>query len=287
MSILLEYRRFTRLEDALRFLSERPDAKVVAGGTDLVVQMRMGKLKPAAVADIRGIRELRGIRDSGDYLEIGALTTIEEVRESSLVKRFAPPLWEAAQEFATWQIRNMGTVGGNLCNASPAADTAPPLIVLDAKVRTANPGGGRTMHLEEFFKGPGETVLERGELLTHILIPKPGDSAGYSFQRLGRRTAHILSIVSAAAAVGVEDGRISWVRVALGSVAPTPVRARSVEGELIGKAPRSETIRSASEKVLNDIKPISDVRASAEYRRAMSIVLVRRVLEKAVRRAGA
>ena len=284
---MLEYRRFSSLEDALRFLSERPDAKIVAGGTDLVVQMRMGKLKPSTVADIRGIRELRGIRESDEGLEIGALTTIEEIRESSLVERLAPPLWEAAQEFATWQIRNMGTLGGNLCNASPAADTAPPLMVLGARVRTARLGGGRTIPIEEFFRGPGETILEKGELLTHVHIPRPGDSEGHAFQRLGRRVAHILSIVSAAAAVGVEDGRIGWVRVALGSVAPTPVRARTVERELTGKTPSRDLIKSASEKVLNDIKPISDVRASAEYRRAMSVVLVRRVLEKALRRAGA
>lgn len=280
----INYQKFTKLDDALKFLKEKGyEAKIIAGGTDLVVQLRARKLLPKYLVDIQSIGELHFIEETSSSLRIGALTTIEEMRRNEAVRKWAPPLWESAQVFATWQVRNIGTIGGNLCNASPAADTAPPLLVLGAEVRLKSMDDERRVPLEEFFTGPGETVMRPDELLTEVVVPKSGDGWGYGFEKLGRRLSHILSIVSASAAVRIENDKIKEVKVALGSVAPTPVRAKTVEKVLRGSTPSEETIQAASEQVVKDIKPISDVRASAEYRLEMSKILTRRVLLKALK----
>lgn len=279
----IEYYRFETLNEALRFLRNNPDSKIIAGGTDLVIQLRSGKVEARKLLDISRISELRYVQDESEYVRIGALTTIEELKNSGIIKVYAQPLWIAVNNFAVWQVRNTATIGGNICNASPAADTVPPLIVLEAKLKLQNIDRGREVKVEEFFKGPGETIIEKDEILTEIVIPKKDSSWRYSFIKLGKRYSHILSIVSVAVGLKIDDRKIEDVIVALGSVAPTPVRARSVEEYLRERQAASKLIEEASREVVKDIKPISDVRASAEYRIEMSKVLVRRALSECLK----
>ncbi|MFQ6076031.1 MAG: FAD binding domain-containing protein, partial [Candidatus Bathyarchaeia archaeon] len=229
------YHRPMRLEEAVALLGELGDARVIAGGTDLIVEIRDGAPVPEAIVDISQIREMDYIREEAGMVKIGALTTHAEILRSSLVSARVPVLAEAVKAIGCAQIRNRGTIGGNLCNASPAADTAPPLLVLDAHLIVVNPGGIRTIPLTSFFKGPGETVLKGDELLCEVQAQVPEEDTGTSFRKLGRRRAHTLSLVSAAACLKLEGGRCEEARVALGAVAPTPLRAWGVEGRLRGK----------------------------------------------------
>jgi len=279
------YYRVETLDEALELIDKLDDFKVIAGGTDLVMDLRIGRYKPRNIVDISNIRELDYIVDEGDKIRIGALTKLQEILESPIVKTKAPVLAEAIYQMASWQIRNIATIGGNLCNASPAADTAPPLMVLEAQLKLASKTGTRTVPITEFFLGPRKTVLKKNELLTEIIIPYEKD-VGTSMIKLGRRNSFTLSVVAVAALVKVEDNKFKDVRVALNSVAPTPVRAKSVEKSLIGKEVTLENIEEAAKLVVNDISPISDVRASAEYRKEMSIILTRDSLIKSLERIG-
>ena len=279
------YYRVKTLDEALELIDKLDDFKVIAGGTDLVMDLRIGRYKPRNIVDISNIRELDYIVDEGDKIRIGALTKLQEILESPIVKTKAPVLAEAIYQMASWQIRNIATIGGNLCNASPAADTAPPLMVLEAQLKLASKTGTRTVPITEFFLGPRKTVLKKNELLTEIIIPYEKD-VGASMIKLGRRNSFTLSVVAVAALVKVEDNKFKDVRVALNSVAPTPVRAKSVEKSLIGKEVTLENIEEAAKLVVNDISPISDVRASAEYRKEMSIILTRDSLIKSLERIG-
>ena len=279
------YYKASTLREALELVDRLEDFKVIAGGTDLVMDLRIGRYKPRNIVDISEIKELDYIVDEGDYVRIGALAKLQNIMESPIVRTKAPVLAEAIYQMASWQIRNVATIGGNLCNASPAADTAPPLMVLEAKLKLVSKDGERIVPVTEFFLGPRKTVLKKNELLAEIIVPYEKD-AGSSMIKLGRRSAFTLSIVAVATLVKVENGKFKDVRVALNSVAPKPVRARSVEEALKDKKVSLEAIEEASKLVVNDISPISDVRASAEYRREMSIILTRDSLLKSLERIG-
>lgn len=258
-------------------------ASYVAGGTDIVVQLRSGKAKKEFLVDISSMPGLRGI-SKGPEVSIGSLTTVEDIFRSPLVAGSFPALYEAARLFAAWQVRDLATLGGNLCNASPAADMAPPLLIYDAVVVASSGDGKRTIPIAEFFVGPGSTSLMQGEMVTEVLLPKP--RGGSAFVKLGRRQASILAVESAAARMEVEAGKVMDVRLALGSVAPTPMRALRAENLLKGRKLDYELLKRASEVVKEEVRPISDVRASAEYRREMAAVLSARALVAAAARAG-
>ncbi len=279
------YYRVTSLNEALKLVNELEDFKVVAGGTDLVMDLKIKRYIPKNIIDISRVKELDYIVDEGDKIRIGALTRLQEIVDSPIIREKAYVLAEAVNQMASWQIRNMATIGGNLCNASPAADTAPPLYVLNAELKLVSVEGERIVPVTKFFHGPRKTELKKNELLAEIIIPVEKD-AGASAIKLGRRNAFTLSIVAVATLVKVSDNKFADVRVALNSVAPTPVRAPSVEKALIGKEVSLEAVEEASKLVVNDIKPISDVRASADYRREMSIVLTRDSLLRSLERIG-
>ncbi len=279
------YYRVTSLNEALKLVNELEDFKVVAGGTDLVMDLKIKRYLPKNIIDISRVKELDYIVDEGDRIRIGALTRLQEIVDSPIIREKAYVLVEAVNQMASWQIRNIATIGGNLCNASPAADTAPPLYVLNAELKLISVEGERIVPVTKFFHGPRKTELKKNELLAEIIIPVEKD-AGASAIKLGRRNAFTLSIVAVATLVKVSDNKFTDVRVALNSVAPTPIRAPSVEKALIGKEASLEAVEEASELVVNDIKPISDVRASADYRREMSIVLTRDSLLKSLERIG-
>ena len=252
--------------------------RLLAGGTDLLVKMKKGAVSPDVVVDLSKISELSFIELAGGNLRIGGLTRLADIGESFLVREKAPALAEAIDVLASSQVRNRATIAGNLCNASPAADTAPPLLALDASVKLRSPDGERIVPLAEFFLGPEQTVAKPDEVLTEVIIPlQEGSSA---FIKLGRRKAFTLSVTSVAAFTRVKDGRFEEVRVALGAVSPTPMRARKVEEALKGKEVNEENIEKAAEAVKEECCPITDVRASAEYRTEMSYVLTKRVLGK-------
>ncbi len=271
------------LQEAIEYMSKLKDARVMAGGTDLIVDLKMGRFKPKYVVYIGGLQELKYIHDDGTSLRIGALTTIQEILDSRIVVTKTPLLKAVAEKFAYWQIRNAATIGGNICNASPAADMALPLLVHSALVKVESLEGSRLVNIRDFFKGPRQTALKPGEIVTEIIVPH-GDMNGYSYAyfKANRRLGHDLSLVAVACAVKTGGGVILDARIALNSVAPTPIRAVTVERTLIGKRASPEVIEEASKLIVHDISPISDVRAPAEYRLHMAKLLTREALLEAL-----
>jgi CO/xanthine dehydrogenase FAD-binding subunit len=267
------------LSEALKLLRDYQErAKVLAGGTDLVVRLKKRLAFADVIVDLNGISELSCIESVGDHLHIGGLTRLAQIKESPIVKDRASVLAQAISIMASPPIRNRGTIGGNLWNSSPAADTAPPLLVLDASVKLQSADGERVIPLSQFFVGPEENVARADEILTEVMIPlQEGNSA---FIKLGRRKAFTLSVVSVAAYAMANNGKFDEVRVALGAVAPTPIRSLKVEEALTGGDVSEKAIQESAKLVKGEVNPITDVRASAEYRREMSYVLTKRVIGK-------
>lgn len=260
-------------------------ARMVAGGTDLLLKMKAGRLAPKVVVNIKRIPELRGLSFES-HLTLGALTTLEELRCSPIIREHYPALAEAAATMASVQIRNLATVGGNLCNAAPSADLAPILIALNAIVRIAGPGGERRIPLNDFFTGPGTTVLAPGELMVALKVPRPTGPALYL--KHSPREHMDIAVVGVGVslrwsgtlrATATPTPTCESVRVVLGAVAPTPLRAQRAEAELLGGPLTSERIDRAANLAAEEAKPIDDVRGSAWYRRRMVEVLTRRGLE--------
>ena len=279
-----EYYRASNLEEVLKLLAELDNVKVLAGGTDLVLDMKTGRYKPKYVVDVGGLKELKYIEDAGTALRIGALVTVQELLDSPVIRGKAPLLTLAAREFAYWQIRNVATIGGNLCNASPAADMAPPLLVYEASVKAMSTRGSRLIPLVEFFQGPRKTALAKDELLVEVIVPyRQVEGYGFAYAKVGRRRGHDMSIVAVAVALKLESNVVSDVRVALNSVAPVPTRAYTVERALRRKTFTPESVEEAARLVEKDIKPITDVRAPAEYRLYMSKLLVKELLLEAAK----
>jgi CO/xanthine dehydrogenase FAD-binding subunit len=264
------------VQKAVTLLQQKGKACLVAGGTDLV--LRAGR----SVTDLVDITRLGldYIKGGVKGMRIGAATTLAAIEHSSEVQRLANGiLAKAAAACGTVQMRNVATIGGNLANASPAADTATPLLVLDAAVVLQGSRAKRQVALVDFFRAPHETAA-KGSLLTEIVLPACKANAAWSFQRFGRTELDI-AIVNAATGLQLDrNGRCTWARIALGAVAPIPVRARKAESLITGKALDAQLLEQAAEAALEDIRPITDVRASAEYRREISRVLVRRALQE-------
>jgi len=282
MQAITTYLAPRRLDEALQAMADGA-ATVLCGGTDLAPQTESGARQyTAKLLNIRRIEGLGGIETKGEKVRIGALTTISEIRCSAVLAEIAPVLVEAAEHFASEQIRNAASVGGNLCNASPAGDMTPPLLVLGAAVELAcwRDGAAQTRQvpLDQFFVGPGKTVKRPEELLTAIVFDRPPAGFVGRFRKSGPRPALEISTVSVALGARVADGKLSAVRVAMGSVAPTPLRARHVEAALEGKPLDTATIAAAVAATAEDAQPIDDVRASAWYRGHLVRVFVEEVL---------
>lgn len=275
------------LKEALGLLDELEDSMPIAGGTDLLIDLREGACKAKHLVDLGLIKELRYAREAEDMIRIGSMTTHAQLVTSELVKEKAPVLSEAASSVGSVQIRNAATVGGNLCNASPGADTAPPLLVLGAEVEVASAEGSRSMPLSEFFTGPKRNSLAPGELLTTVRFPVPPTGSGASFRKLGRRKGCTLSLLNAAAYVETDGETCHEARMAFGACAPTPVRIAGVEELLRGKEIDVKAIEEASSACYGLVEPSTRAhsRASEEYRREMSCVLMRRTLMEAYERA--
>ena len=279
-----KYHAPASLPEALELLSRWGEkAKVFAGGTDLLVSMKKREVLPNHLINLKGISELKGISDEKEGLKIGPLVTLEEIERSKTVKEKYSILWEAVSVMASPQVRTLGTIGGNLSSAVPSADTAPPLIALGASVSLKGIHGERRVRVEDFFRGPGESVLKPDEILTQILIPKPSDGSGGTYLKMMRRNALDLALVGVAVSLRLDSERkvCKEARIVLGAVAPTPIRAPKAEEILIGKEMNEALAKEAGRMASEEARPISDVRASMEYRQTIISILTKRALMKA------
>ena len=258
-------------------------AKVLAGGTDLLSLMKLRAVTPECIVNLKEIAGLDYIRKEGNELRIGALTTIVTILTSDFIKQHCFSLYEAATVFATPQIRNMATIGGNICRSSPSADMLPPLMTFGAELKLAGAKGERRVFLEDFFTGAGQNVLDQ-EILTEIVVPLQAGQYGTAFAKLTRNSVD-LAKVNCAVKITVSGGRCVDSIIALGAVAARPIRAMRVEMCMKGQETMDEVIEEAAQKVTEDITPITDVRSTAEYRARVSQVLVKRTIKQAIERA--
>ncbi|MFN8459655.1 MAG: xanthine dehydrogenase family protein subunit M [Anaerolineae bacterium] len=281
------YLRPATLAEALTLLAATEQAIPLASGTDVLMKLRYERIHPQALIDLSGLAELRGIRSIEGGLWLGPLTTMSEVAQAALIREQWAALAEGAQAVGSLQIRNLATVGGNVCNASPAADTIPALLVAQAQAELTGPTGQRTLPLVQFFTGPGQTALQPGELLTGLFLPSLGPYFGSTYLRHCIRRQLDLAAVGVAAALTLnEAGHIVTACIALGAVAPTPLRAYEAEQCVIASGILNEkTLHDAAQLAIGATRPISDLRATADYRRHMVGVLTRRALQGAYRRA--
>jgi carbon-monoxide dehydrogenase medium subunit len=283
---LFEFHEPSSIEAASELLGRHGrSAAALAGGTALLIDMRHGELRPRHVVSLWRIPGLVGIRANGG-LQIGALTTVTELGDASDHQALLG-LREAARALGSWQVQNMATVGGNLCKASPGADLVPPLLCLDATLSLQSADGRREVPLDGFLTGPDQTSLAPGELLARIHVPPPPPRTGTAFLKIMRRQAVDCSIVSVCARVTMEEDGVTCreARLGLAAVAPNPIRARRAEALLVGKRLDPETFQAAAREARGEARPISDVRASAEYRRHLVETLTARALALAAARA--
>ncbi len=278
-----QYHSPESLDEALTLLAELENASPVIGGTDLMIVMRNGASTPSHVVDLNEIPELNYVKEEKGIIMIGATTTHTQVANSPLVTK-VHSLVDSVSRIGSPQIRNRGTITGNICNASPAADSAPPLLVHMAEVEIQSVDGKRVLPIADLFAGPKINSLEIGELLTEIRIPVPPTDSASSFKRIGRRKAFTLSVVSAAAYIQMDGETCTDAKVAFGSVAITPIRVLEAERLLTGSKLDQETVKAASEVVYEAVKPITDIRGTAEYRKDMCPVLMRRAIDQCLER---
>ena len=277
------------VDECLTVLAQRgSEAKLVAGGTDLLPQMKNGVTRPGCVVDISRLSELRSIAlDASGGLRLGAAVAARQIeRDARLAKAF-PSLVESAALVGSIQIRNLATVGGNLCNAAPSADMAPPLIALEAEAVIAGPKGRRRVPLASFFEGVRTTVLGPDELLIELVVPAPGPRSGGHYLRHTPRRELDIAVVGVASQITLSNGVCGKARISLASVAPTPVRATAAERMLEGQPLTKERVEEAAKLAVEAARPISDQRGSAEFRKHLVRVLTRRTLTTALARASA
>ncbi|MFC2025497.1 FAD binding domain-containing protein [Chloroflexota bacterium] len=272
------------MEEAVSLLLEHKGAaRVMAGGTDLLVQLKRGVSPPGYIIDMKGIPEQDTITlDERHGLVIGGLTTIRSIELSPVIKSRFSCLAQSASQLGTLQVRNRATIGGNICNAAPSAETASSLLVLEAKLKLISADGERVVPIESFFLNPGETVLRPHEILTEIRIPNLPPRSGSAYIAGTIRKALDLAIVGVAVATTIDKGVLTEVRIALGSVAPTPIRARKAEALIQGHQLDDERLHEVGLSAAQEASPIDDIRGSAEYRRKMIAVLVEKALRQSV-----
>lgn len=274
------------LDEAVGLLEKYgEEAQILAGGTDLIPQMKQRKAEPKHVVNIKGIPGLACIEEIPQGIKIGALAKLRAVELSPLIRGRLPILSEAAGSVGSIQIRNLGTVGGNICNASPSADMATPLLALDATVHIYGRDGAKTCSIAEFFQGRGDVNLGRGEFVTGFTVPHPPEGAGSAFEKVGWTTFDIAT-VNVAAVVTLKGGKVDHCSIAVGACSPAPVRGVLAEAELIGREPTVEALEAAVEFVAGCVEPRERWRrAPPEYRRRSSQALAMDALTRAIERA--
>ncbi len=280
-----DYKTPSTIEEAIELLW-RADGKtkIIAGGTDLVIGLRSGDHTPQLIIDVTRIEELHKIEEKNGAISIGAAATHSEIASSSIIKKYGKVLSDAASEIGSPQIRNIGTIGGNIINASPAGDTVPPLMVLNAMGKVVSREGEKEIPLPQLFKGPYETNLKRHELLVQVTFQKLSSDVRSSFIRLARRGAMAIARMSVAVVLRMEKGknRIEDIRIAVGSVTPTPQRMSEAENFLKGRSPDEESLKKTSVKVSETMINRSGIRASTSYKKPVVEALFVRAMRKAL-----
>jgi carbon-monoxide dehydrogenase medium subunit len=275
------------LDEALGALAGVDDVLPIAGGTNVITAMREGEYRGKTLMDVTRLAELRGIRLENGYVVLGGATTASELLESALIAEHARPLHQAARVFANPLIRNRATVAGNIADASPAADTAPPLLALGTEVELASATGRRRIPLDQFMVGANQTMRRSDELIISLSWPVPTAHSAGAFHKLALRKGSACSILSVAVMVQVGgEGYVSQARIALGAVAAKPIRAYRAEAALAGKPLTKGAIEEAARLAAESTKPIGDVRGTASYRQRMTGVLTRRLLTEAAGELG-
>ncbi|MDP6442615.1 MAG: xanthine dehydrogenase family protein subunit M [Pirellulaceae bacterium] len=282
-----EYEAPTALDSAIEALAGDSSARPLAGGTDLIDQMRVGRHQPTALIDVKKIAELNVLQHDGDGLHVGAATPCYRIYGDGGVNESYSALADSCHIIGGVQIQSRASVGGNLCNSGPAADSTPSLIALGGVAVIAGPNGRREAPVESFCTGPGENILEPGELLVEVRLPKPGPHSGSHYRRLIPRNEMDIAIVGVGAAVQLDDSgqNFAAARIALGAVAPTPLYAEAASQCLEGQPVNDESIARAAAAAREIASPITDMRGTAEYRLHVTGVLVERVVKAAVARA--
>jgi len=273
-----EYLKPASIEEALSLLEQYGDrAKVIAGGTDVMVQWKKKLISAEYLISLRNIPELNFI-DLAAELRIGSATSHRALELSSVIQQAFPVIHDAVTGLGSVQVRNSGTIGGNLCNAAPSADTAPPMLVLDTEVRIARVGATRSVPIEEFFKGPGKTALETGELVTEFAAPKPMPNTGMAYWKHTRRKAMDLPILGVAMLMSFDNDLTTCrkARIGLGVAAPVPLRAKKAEAFVEGKLVDEAVLAEAGKIAATEASPRTTIRGSEWYRRDMIRVLVKR-----------
>jgi carbon-monoxide dehydrogenase medium subunit len=279
-----EYAQPATLEEAVSLLRAGGGrASLMAGGTDLLVQLKEHVRETAQVVDLKRVPGMDDFRyDPGEGLTLGALVTLRQVETSPVAQQHYASLARAATDFASIQVRHRATIVGNICRASPSADTLPPLIADGATLRIHGTAGTRQLALESFCLGPGRTALAPDEIVTHVLVPPAPPGTGKAYIKHGRRAQMELATVGVAVTVTLQRARCSEIRIVLAAVAPTPLRATQAEQQLRDMPLTKGAIAAAAEAAAAECRPIGDVRASADYRREMVRVLTRRAIEQAI-----
>ena len=267
------------LEELQIMMADTPDGLIMAGGTDLLVKMRRTGRKPPAVFWTERITDLQRISVLEDQVIIGAAVTLQRLLESNTVQMELTALFQSLSVLASPPVRNSATLAGNLCTASPAGDTLPPLYVLDAQVEICSSAGWRRQSMAEFITGPGQTTLKPGEIVTAVRVPRPSVGSNSAYFKLGKRKAMAIAVASLAAMLETEeDGNIKRIKLAWGSVGPTVVTAPAAESYLVGQPLSFESLHEAGRIAAADIHPIDDIRASADYRRRVAGNLLLRLI---------
>lgn len=280
MLLKTEFVKARSLEEAFCAISDRADASFVAGGTDLFVQIKEAKRKPSRLVSVREVPELLGIGLQRGSVVIGSAVPLSDVASSALVAGHAPLVADACLQIGSPQVRNRGTIGGNIGNASPAGDSITALIASGARIRVKSLAGEREILLEASFLGPGKTVLSPDELITAVVVPVIQDHTRVAFEKYALRGGMDIAIVNVAISLDMADGLVTDARIALGAVAPTPIRAVEAERTIRGNHPSSSLIEEAARVAARECCPIDDVRGTASYRRHLVYVLTKRALAK-------
>jgi carbon-monoxide dehydrogenase medium subunit len=262
-------------------------AVLVAGGTNVVPDLRVTPVQPKALLDISCLKSLSCIKEDGKKIRIGALTTISELVSSEVIRKGASVLFHACQQLGNPLVRNRATIAGNLADASPATDTAVPLLVLNAQVIALRNGGKpRSIPIDQFFLGPNQTLLKKDEIIKEVIIPKSNPQAKTAYFKLGLRNSMAISVVSLALLMEMEKGFCKKARIAYGAVAPSPIRVYRIEEMLENQKLTEDLLEACCEAVGKEVHPISDIRASKEYRIEMASVLLRRGLRELILKPG-
>jgi carbon-monoxide dehydrogenase medium subunit len=254
--------------------------KYIAGGTDILVRIKQKAIHPDTLISLRGIDGLKTVNHNG-ALSIGSMIPFRDLEGVPVIARDYPALARAVSVLANPQVRNVATMGGNLCNSAPSADCAPPLLVMQAHLKLQGPGGEREVPIDKFFTGPGENCMEAEEVLSQIQVPKKAKHTGMAFLKVGR-VAQDIAVVNAAVLLVMDKKKCQECRLAVGAVAPVPLRLRSVEKLIAGEEIGPELLDRVSQMVEQEVSPITDVRSTEEYRRIMSGVLIKRAIQQAL-----